>query len=282
MTMPRTDKRTEIGNPRKQDRRCRFCHRAMADGARFENEAHAIPAALGNKYLKLNDECDCCNKHFGENVEPTLIELLNVQRVFLGIKARGSRPTIEFPGGSMFHNGERVVMASNKVSTDAAGALSVQLGGERRVVPMKFYQALAKIALSVIPEEDLLSLKRTVAWVRFDESAGTRLPEIASTMLPFPPDPSAQITLYVRRRAMSRLPHVVCEFRLGCYIYVYTLPFSVKDDWNLIGFFNDETFRETFRHYSHAGSWSISDYSSDNQEPIIQSVNLVPRKPEAL
>lgn len=279
-TMPRTDKRTEIGNPRKLDRRCRFCNLTVAKGAKFEKEAHAIPAALGNQFLKLNDECDVCNKYFGDNIEPTLIDLLNIQRVFLGIESRGSRPNIMFPGGEMFHDGKKVVVASSKISTDAAGALSVQLGGERCVVAMKFYQALAKIALSVIPEEELPSLNKTVEWVRFDKFAGTRLPNIASTVLPFPPNPSAQITLYVRRQAISRLPHVVCEFRLGCYIYVYALPFSAKDNWDLIGFFGDTTFKETFQHYSHVGSWSLSDYSSADEKSIVHTIKLVPNTPE--
>lgn len=279
VTTPRTDKRNEIGNPRKQDRMCRFCGGTAAKGARFEKEAHAIPAALGNKYLKLHDECDVCNGHFGDNVEPTLVELLNIQRVFLGIEARGSRPSIKFQNGMMFHDGERIVMASNNISKDAAGALSAQLGGKRPVVPVKFYQALAKIALSVIPEEELPSLSRTAAWIRFDKFAGARVPEVASAVVPLPPDPSAQITLYVRRRAVSRLPHVICEFRLGCYMYVYALPFSDKDNWDLIGFFSDETFKDTFKHYSYVNSWSISDYSSANEIPVVQSIKVIPRKP---
>lgn len=278
LTIPRTDKRNGIGNPRKQDRRCRFCNRTLADDAKFEKEAHAIPACMGNKLLKLHDECDDCNQHFGDNVEPTLAELLKIQRVFLGIEGRGKRAA-KFSNGSMFHHGEQLVVVSDKISKDAAGALSAQLGGNVRVVPMRFYQSLAKIALSVIPEEELSSLKRTAAWVRFDEFAGTRLPEVASAVVPLPPDPSAQITLYVRRSEASRLPHVVCEFRLGCYIYVFALPFSDRDGWDLVGFFGDEAFKDTFRHYSHVKSWTIEDYSSAKEVPIVQRITVSPRTP---
>jgi transcriptional regulator with XRE-family HTH domain len=281
LTIPRTDKRFEIGNPRKQDRTCRFCHRTVASNARFDKEAHAIPAALGNKYLKLNDECDDCNEHFGNNVEPTLVELLNIQRIFLGIKARSARPTVQFSGGTMFHDGERVVIASENISKDAAGVLSAQLGKERWIVPMRFYQALAKIALSVIPDEELPSLKRTVAWVRFNESASKRLPPVASAVVPLPPDPSAQITVYVRRRPESRLPHVVCEFRLGCYLYVFVLPFSDKDNWDIVGFFEDETFKDIFRHYSHVGPWGVRDYSSANEVPLVQNIKLFQQESSA-
>lgn len=98
LCMPRTDKHFNIGNAKKADRTCRFCGNSRKTGAQFNKEAHAIPAALGNKYLKLADECDDCNQYFGDKIEPTLVELLNIQRVFLGIEARGSLPTVKFPG----------------------------------------------------------------------------------------------------------------------------------------------------------------------------------------
>lgn len=276
ITMPRTDKRADIGNARKKDRTCRFCHSTVRDGAKFEKEAHAIPAALGNQYLKLADECDDCNGYFGEKVEPTLIELLNIQRVFLGIKARGSRPRIDFSGGKMLHDGERMVVISDKISGDASGGLSAQLGKAKRIVPLKFYQALAKIALSVIPEVELQALEKTVRWVRYDESSGKPLPKMAAAVVHLPPSPSAQITLYVRKGKTHTLPHVVCEFRLGCYMYVYALPFSDKDSWDLIEFFEEETFKNTFRHYSHVPAWTLQDYSNPQEISIIQDIKLTP------
>jgi transcriptional regulator with XRE-family HTH domain len=279
LSMPRTDKRVDIGNARKKDRTCRFCHRTMAMSAKFDKEAHAIPAALGNKYVKLADECDDCNQYFGEEVEPTLVELLNIQRVFLGIEARGSRPSIEFAGGKMFHDGERMVVVSDKISKDASGVLSAQLGREKRIVPLRFYQALSKIALSVIPEAELAALQRTIGWVRYGSLADMPAPKVAAAIVPLSPDPSAQITLYIRKKEVSRLPHVVCEFRLGCYMYVYALPFSDRDNWDLIEFFEDDDFKDTFRHYSYVPSWILQDYSNTREIPIVQNITFAPRNP---
>lgn len=275
--IPRTDKRVDIGNARKKDRTCRFCNRTVAMGAKFDKEAHAIPAALGNKYLKLADECDDCNQHFGDEVEPTLVELLNIQRVFLGIEARGSRPMIEFAGGQMFHDGERMVIVSDKISQDASGVLSAQLGRDKLLVPQRFYQALSKIALSVIPEAELVALQRTIGWVRYGSSADMPIPKVAAAIIPLSPDPSAQITLYIRKKSASRLPHVVCEFRLGCYMYVYALPFSDRDNWDLIEFFEDGDFKDTFRHYSYVPSWILQDYSNTREISIVQNITLTPR-----
>lgn len=271
---PRTEEPTLNGNSQKKDRICRFCHRSMNDGATFKKKAHAIPAALGNQYLKLEDECDDCNAYFGEKVEPTLIELLNIQRVFLGIEARGSRPKIKFSGGSMFHDGEKMIVISDKISEDASGVLSAQIGKEKRVVPLRFYQALVKIALSVIPAEELAALEKTIKWVRYDESSGGALPKVAASVVPFPPSPTAQITLYIRKSGTSRLPHVVSEFRLGCYMYVYALPFSEKDSWNLLEFFEEGTFKNTFHHYSYVPSWVLHDYSNPQEISIVQEIKI--------
>ncbi len=274
ISIPRADKHTQIGNAMKKNRKCRFCHQTTKDGATYKKVAHAIPAALGNQYLKLADECDECNGHFGDKVEPTLIELLNVQRVFLGIKSRGAQPEIEFSNGKMFHNGKQMVVTSTNISEDASGTLVAQLGNAKSIIPLRFYQALSKIALSVIPEDELPSLERTIRWVRYNESVGKPLPKVVVAIIPFPPSPSAEISLYVRKKGTSRLPHVVCEFRLGCYMYVYVLPFSDKDRWDLIEFFEDEAFKDTFRHYSYVPSWVLQDYSNPNEISVIQNINL--------
>ncbi len=276
---PRTDKRIDIGNARKAKRTCRFCGGTTKTGARFHKEAHAMPAALGNKYLKLADECDVCNQYFGDEIEPTLVELLNIQRVFLGIEARGSLPTVKFPGGRMFRNNKDdklMVVVSEKISKDASGVLSAQLGN-KPIVPQNFYRALSKIALSVIPEKELPALAKTVRWVRYGEPASEPLPKIAAAVVMLPPDPSAQITLYIRKEPHSKMPHVVCEFRLGCYMYVYALPFSECDEGDLIGFFEEEDFKQTFRHYGFVPSWSQQDYSGNQEIQVIQNITLQPR-----
>lgn len=280
LCIPRTDKRFDIGNPKKMSRTCRFCGRTTKSGARFDKIAHAIPAALGNKFLKLADECDTCNEHFGIELEPTLVELLNIQRVFLGIEARGGLPKVKFSDGTMFHDnkdGKRMIVVSGKISEDASGVLSAQLGKGKPIVPQNFYRALSKIALSVIPEEYLPALKKTVEWVRYGESANAPLPKIAAAVVMLPPDPSAQITLYIRKESHPKLPHVVCEFRLGCYMYVYALPFSERDEGDLIGFFEEENFKQTFRHYGYVPSWTQQDYSGTQEIQIVQKMIISPQ-----
>lgn len=239
-----------------------------------------MPAALGNKYLKLADECDTCNQYFGDEIEPTLVELLNIQRVFLGIEARGGMPTVEFSGGTISRtqqDDKMMIVVSDKISEDASGVLTAQLGSGKPVVPQNFYRALAKIALSVIPAEELPALGKTARWVRYGEGGDMPLPKIAAAVVMLPPEPSAQITLYVRKEPHAALPHVVCEFRLGCYMYVYALPFSESDQSNLKDFFEDKDFKATFRHYGFVPSWSQQDYSANEAIVVTQNIRLQPR-----
>ncbi len=246
ITTPRTDRHTLIGNKRRADRTCRFCYRTVADGATFDSNAHAISAALGNRFLKLADECDDCNGYFGRELEPHLIALLDLPRVMLGIQGRGKnegRPEVSFDDGRIYNDGERVIIEcpSESVRQTAEG-LTIDMAGGFSVIPERCYRALVKIALSVIPAEELAHLHATVKWVRHGQRPdGRAMPLISFNRVAFPPDRCAQITLYVRRSGRSRLPHVVGEFRLGCYLFVFTLPFSARDGVDL-AFFNDPKF----------------------------------------
>ncbi|MGH8507082.1 MAG: HNH endonuclease [Stenotrophobium sp.] len=281
LVLRRTDRHVLIGPKNVDRRKCRFCGGTTAqESVKFKKVAHAIPAALGNKHLKLADECDTCNSHFGDNIEPALIEILNIQRVFLGTQGRGSsdgRPTLKYQSETLVHDGQRMVVKTTNISEDAAGVLTVRLGKGVRFVPANCYRALVKIALSVIPAEQLPHFRRTILWLRKGEKQSGRLPKVATAIVPLPPDPSAQISLYIRKEN-SELPHVVAEFRLGCFIYVYALPYSDLDSSDLYGFFDRPKFREVFRHYASVSSWTHQDFDREEEINLTQTIKVTPRR----
>lgn len=283
LVIPRTDKRFDIGNVKKADRKCRFCIPTSEKKSRFDKEAHAIPASLGNQFLKLCDECDECNEYFGEEIEPNLIEVLNIYRVLLGIKSRGSVPTVNFSQGKLFHDethGTPVILAES-ISEDVSGTFCAQLGRGQPIVPQNVYRALSKIALSVIPETELPKLSKTIRWVRYGEHSSMSLPKVATAVVPLPANPSAQIALYIRKGPNPNMPHVVCEFRLGCYLFVYVLPFSDLDEGDLVGFFEDEDFKQTFQHYAQVPLWGQQDYSGIEKVQVNQSIRFQPQDRES-
>jgi transcriptional regulator with XRE-family HTH domain len=264
MSSPRTDRRTLVGAGR-HPRTCRFCNRSAASGATFKKAAHVIPTALGNDHLKSAEECDDCNGYFGEETEPSLIAMLDIQRVFLGTQGRGKndgRPKLRFGEGALAtHDGKKVIIQSKFVTKDASETFVVDLGKGAALTPSAVYRALAKMVVSVVGEDQLTHLKETIEWVRHGTHSDRPLPKVASSVIYLPPNPSAQITVYTRRHPHPRLPHIVGEFRLGCYVYVFAVPFSDQDQWDLVEFFDDADFKESFKHYVKAAQWVHQDLS---------------------
>ncbi len=207
--------------------------------------------------------------------------MLDVQRAFLGTQGRGKndgRPELKFSEGKIFHDGSKLnIHAANVSKDDATNAISVQLGKGAAMVPVAAYRALIKIALSVVSDQ-LPHLAKTIEWLREGKNGDVRLPTVAAAVIGLPANPSAQITLYVKKDGTeSRLPHIVAEFRLGCYVYVYAIPFSDRDSWDLVGFFQDPEFRDVFRHYAAVQGWSQHDLSGQNKITMIPQIKFVPR-----
>ncbi|MFT9298182.1 MAG: HNH endonuclease [Gluconobacter sp.] len=275
---PRTDRKTVIGTG-KQPRTCRFCHRT-SDQTSFKKVAHVIPTALGNDHLKSAEECDDCNEYFGQETEPSLISMLDVQRVFLGTQGRGKnggRPKLKFGNDTLLHDGQKVIVQAHAVSRPNADTFEITLGRGARQVPMSVYRALVKIVLSVSDEKHLPDLTKTIEWVRYAMHADQPLPMVAMATIDLPPNSSAQITVYTRREPHPRLPHIVGEFRLGCYVFAFAVPFSAQDQWDLAGFFDDPDFQSTFRHYMMAAQWTQRDLSGTEPMALSPRLRIVKR-----
>jgi transcriptional regulator with XRE-family HTH domain len=272
ITSPRTDRKTVIAAG-VQPRVCRFCHRS-SDATTFKKVAHVIPTALGNDHLKSAEECDSCNEHFGQHTEPSLIAMLDLQRVFLGTQGRGSnngRPKLPFGRDSLNHDGAKVLIRAHDVVKSDDDTFEVTLGRGARQIPVAAYRALVKIAIAVVGKKHLPDLNETIEWVRHGSYGHLPLPLVATATIDLPPNPSAQITIYTRKEPNDPLPHIVGEFRLGCYMFVFAVPFSKRDVGDLVGFFDDSDFRDTFRHYFAAAQWSQVNLSGTDP------VNPAPR-----
>lgn len=270
------ERRTVIGERDPVRKRCRFCGRKKQDGAHFKKVAHAISEGLGNKNIVVSDECDDCNEFFGAGIEPALIELFNINRIYVGTKGKSGRPKVIYRNGSMMHDGSIILMQGRKIEDDGNGKLSVSLGSSQAFAFADCYKALCKFAISVIPEGELEDLSETIAWLRSTDGKQVSLPKIASCILPSP-DKAPSLVIYTRRDDENcRLPHVVCEFKLGPFVYVYKLPFSSREKDAPGNFFEDSAFTELFSHYC-AGLWKLQDFSSTAVRPRDVTVKFFPR-----
>jgi hypothetical protein len=109
-------KETRLG-PGGESRRCLFCGRSRAETT-FKKDAHVIPAALDNRTLLSNEECDDCNGKFGETWDAHLVNSFAAHRAFWGMRARAN----EIKHKMRPHLGDQ---ASNIVSTSASSPVQV-------------------------------------------------------------------------------------------------------------------------------------------------------------
>ena len=277
VTCPPADRRTVIGERDPERKRCRFCGDTKKDGATFKKVAHAISEALGNKNIIVSEECDTCNEKFGKRIEPALIEILNINRTYVGVIGKNGHPKVTYKNGSMTHDGSMLIMQGRKVNSKDDGNLTIALGTSQPFALADCYKALCKFALSVIDGSELRHLSRTIEWINSDDQIQVQLPKVASCVLPFPKH-FPEICVYTRRTDEDlHLPHVVCEFKLGPYVYVYKLPFSDRDDDVGSDFFSEQSFADLFAHY-RIGQWKSHDYSSTIVRPIDVTINFVPRQ----
>lgn len=269
---PRTDIRTTIGNATKDNRECRFCRGTLSTGSSFSKIAHAVPEALGNKTLILADECDTCNKYFGDNVEPYFIGTLDIYRSLLGVKGKGGPPNIKYIDGEIRHqDGAPVISAKNITVTE--NEVVVNFGGFRKFVPAKMYKALCKITLSAIEDEHLAGLEDTISWVR-NESDEAPLPKIALNVIKVSDESPFAVTTFIRKNNNYSIPHVVSEFRFGSLVYVYVLPFSRRDRFDFVEDVDFERYWNFFSIFNQVSGWTFRSYQSTKEFLVNDSIKL--------
>jgi hypothetical protein len=190
--------------------RCRYCGATGPGIFGKRTNAHALPAALGNRTLFSLDECKACNGKFSI-YEDALCKAVGPFLTLGGVRGRsGVRKT--GPSGSkstVRHavlDGKRHLSiasegdAGDLVSVDqATGILNLILPVEGDLfVPRYAYKALTKIGLSMLPAEELPNFRMAIAGLKNRDAephggslqvgfsyafVGNALPALAGTLL---------------------------------------------------------------------------------------------------
>jgi len=245
---PSIDKKKSIGEKSKDKRRCRFCDRAQIDGATFKKIAHAIPFALGNKNLILNEECDSCNEYFGSSIEPNFIYQYDILRSFHGLEGRGGNIKIKTKDFLMHNNNGQVFINAQQINVSDApdGTITTRTGRVRKYTPEYDYKLLCKIALSIIPRKEIGNYQETIKWLRFNEKPSREIPNIlvakTKTIV-------TRVAAYKKKNNEIELPNLICEFCFCGFIFVFPVPLSSTDDGIEMDLSKNKKFKETFLHY---------------------------------
>lgn len=157
--------------------RCRFC--GQTDPRAFRNVAHTLPEAFGNKWVTSLDECDACNTRFG-TFDDALVKSMGAILTVGGTQGKGNkvRQTGRSDGPASIRH--RTIDGQRSISMRANGTpfsehFGVNLktgelvfripGGTERFVPAKAHKALIKMAVALLPADELANFTRIIAWL---------------------------------------------------------------------------------------------------------------------
>lgn len=158
-----------VGERDKHKRVCRYCGCSMPE-VQFRNVAHAIPDALGNKYLICNEECDTCNGRLSK-VEDSFTSHMEHNRVVCGIPNKeGKIPEVEGRDFVVRRNADgspRIMVDGSKADLhrNPNGTISLRINSSKPIYDNDIYRALVKCVIGLLPTEELSHFANTISWI---------------------------------------------------------------------------------------------------------------------
>lgn len=162
-------------------RRCRFCSRKFPDTT-FKNIAHTIPQFLGNKHHVSENECDECNNTFSAN-ESHLKNFLGVLPTLTRTKGKKGVTNFHSPNNKLMVRKSQDPLFKNgiEVSQKDEGGESLVIDFDKQkqgfnytknpYIPFSVYKALLKIALTIIPNEEVADYQKAFKILSASDSA---------------------------------------------------------------------------------------------------------------
>ena len=266
------DTTDKIGEKDKYKRICRYCKKSYPEVS-FKKVAHTISESFGNKNIITNDECDSCNQLFGDTIESDFIRIFDFPRVIFHIIGKNGEPKkLEGKNYTLFNNtasGEFKIQIKkdNNVKGDV-----IKKEWEQILEPFQIpstiniYKCLVKYAIGVLEESTLLSLDKTIQWLK-NEIHLNNLPPIAmkinNTKIDHP-----QMCLFVKKDTSNpHLPHILASIQLINTTFVYIIPFSVKDNFDFSKYENFTNTLDWFEIFT-GQTWNL--LYCDENPPIIK------------
>ena len=270
----------------KRDKRiCRFCGKKMPETT-FVKDAHVVPESIGgSKELLCYEECDNCNKEFGEGIEQNLCRWFDFRRSLYGIRKKSGGIAKAYGQNYVIEDGHINILVDNVQDNKvkALGAEPVTLQG--------IYRALCKIAIDLIESEHLNRLQTTIKWIRTGDPKSGHYPQIAQLLdMPYATSPSVYI--FTRRDGLDKenAPLHFCILHIFDLAFLYILPHVdgrvyYDDDpakgipteaLKILGFHNDwiwESYDTNELRFPHA--WI--DFS-DSEKKIPDKGHLFPKE----
>ncbi len=152
---------------------CKFCSKTSNETT-FENVPHVIPELFGKNNFTSNEECDNCNKLFGR-FETDLANYVSPYQTLIGQKTKKKIPIFQSRKNENQHptiikniNGNPNFNFRNNLSDFKYDYQNNQLNitlRKKKFVPINVFKGLVKIGLSLCPNKELESYRKTINWL---------------------------------------------------------------------------------------------------------------------
>jgi hypothetical protein len=167
----------------KSNRKCRFCGKNTNETT-FRMVAHALPEFIGNKTLIANDECDICNERFSRTVEDHMAKFLQLYRTIGRIPGKKGVPSFKNKKQNLRidlkPSGLEIIQDPYNQAIEFNPELQ-QLTITSTMhphIPVAVYKCLTKMAVSIMPKEELIDFRETIQWINLEEHGSELFEEL--------------------------------------------------------------------------------------------------------
>lgn len=223
---------------------CRFCGRKETEVS-FKKTAHVFPEAIGNSVLASYYECDICNQYFGSSIENEYANFFSLYHSMMQISGKKGKPACKFKVPcdkrteecekyciELSVDGNQPCLRECKEITgqyvkifNNALSISKPVG---RCNMVAVFKAIVKMAISVMPVEELNSFSKTIDWLLEPEHSNiypNKRLLVRYKMIPgFNVTKYPHYWLFRRKETVWNKPYMIFNLTYGCFSLLIEVP----------------------------------------------------------
>lgn len=213
---------------------CRYCGKSEPDVI-FKTDCHALAEAIGNRRLLAEDECDTCNKFFGNGIENHFGKWSLPYRVMSCIRGKKGYPSMERK-----HLGWRIDSSATGLNIVMREDHQIGRIDEEQMllelkefprdpfVPIAVFKTFVRMAIALIPRSELANFRTVIDWIREKDHTikiDNVCPGILYSRIPqnAPPD-TVMAVLFRRHTNELNLPYMVFVLMFGNHVFQVFVP----------------------------------------------------------
>lgn len=232
-----------------QNKKCRFCGKSEMEVS-FSKTAHVFPESIGNHVLASNYECDVCNEYFGKTIENEFANFFSLNHSIMQIVGKKGMRKCNYKVPCekrtekcakycieiSFKDNNPCISQCSEVEEQYIHLSKNSLTISKPVgkcCPIAVFKAIVKMAISVMPIEELNLFTSAITWLLEPEHSNfyndkkllvryKRIPGFNVTKYP-------HYVLYRRKKDEWNKPYMLFNLTYGCYSLFIEIP---RDDDN--------------------------------------------------